>query len=257
MSTPWRNVGRAPGAGQLSNLSSSTTDRPSFFRVAEASPTVAALIRDAEAHIHAMLPATPSVVGESMTTAALARVTSGNVEVRLLHGRWASVGAWRQHEPTGERDERIQRRIVDDVCRPLLLIDRSVAFLARGGFTRDGLLVSEPLVVANLAAAFEQIWLVADVFVPQAVVPPRGATRDRAILRLMRAGASDASAARVMGVSIRTYHRHVADLMKRLGATTRFQAGSLAAERGWFRSSAAPSADRRSAGGSVEKPSGP
>lgn len=37
-----------------------------------------------------------------------------------------------------------------------------------------------------------------------------------------------------VNVSLRKYRAHVADLMSRLGAATRFQAGMLAKERGWL-----------------------
>ncbi|MEU2593533.1 helix-turn-helix transcriptional regulator, partial [Streptomyces albidoflavus] len=36
-----------------------------------------------------------------------------------------------------------------------------------------------------------------------------------------------------LGVSVRTYRRHVADLMQLLGAASRAQAALLARERGW------------------------
>ncbi len=44
----------------------------------------------------------------------------------------------------------------------------------------------------------------------------------------------DESGARDLGISVRTYRKHVASLMPRLQATNRFQAALLARERGWF-----------------------
>lgn len=56
--------------------------------------------------------------------------------------------------------------------------------------------------------------------------------RDRNIVRLMAAGVSDVAIARQLGISSRTVERRVRMLMDRLNATTRFQAGVLAARQG-------------------------
>lgn len=53
-----------------------------------------------------------------------------------------------------------------------------------------------------------------------------------AALRFLNAGVIDEVAARRLSVSTRTYRRHVADVMSRLNATTRFQLGARAAELG-------------------------
>lgn len=56
--------------------------------------------------------------------------------------------------------------------------------------------------------------------------------RDRNILRLMAGGVSDAAIARQLGISSRTVERRIRVLLDRLNATTRFQAGVLAARQG-------------------------
>lgn len=45
------------------------------------------------------------------------------------------------------------------------------------------------------------------------------------VLFLLQMGYKDETAARILGLSVRTYRRHVAILMERLGVTSRFQAG--------------------------------
>lgn len=50
------------------------------------------------------------------------------------------------------------------------------------------------------------------------------------ILERLYAGCTDAVAARDMQVSLRTYRRHVAEIMRDLGVNSRFQAGVRAAE---------------------------
>ncbi|WP_328322469.1 helix-turn-helix transcriptional regulator [Streptomyces sp. NBC_00388] len=51
-------------------------------------------------------------------------------------------------------------------------------------------------------------------------------------LHTLGQGYTDARAARELGLSVRTYRRYVADLMGRLRATSRFQAGMRAAQSG-------------------------
>lgn len=53
------------------------------------------------------------------------------------------------------------------------------------------------------------------------------------VLGYLAAGVKDETAAREMSVSLRTYRRYVATLMGELNATSRFQAGAMAAQRGW------------------------
>jgi DNA-binding CsgD family transcriptional regulator len=58
--------------------------------------------------------------------------------------------------------------------------------------------------------------------------------RERTILTMMAAGATDTAIARRLGLSQRTVLRQVTYLCRRLGAHTRFQAGMQAARRGWI-----------------------
>jgi DNA-binding CsgD family transcriptional regulator len=90
-------------------------------------------------------------------------------------------------------------------------------------------------VVTTAVELFERVW--ADA------VPLGRATgaqddepddRERELLALLLSGCTDQSAAYKLGISVRTVRRMVADLMERLGARSRFQAGARAAERGWI-----------------------
>ncbi len=56
----------------------------------------------------------------------------------------------------------------------------------------------------------------------------------RFLLQQLAVGAHDEQIARKLGISLRTVRRRVADLMRELGADTRFQAGVEAARRGWL-----------------------
>ncbi|MFG2718811.1 LuxR family transcriptional regulator [Streptomyces sp. NPDC048416] len=52
------------------------------------------------------------------------------------------------------------------------------------------------------------------------------------ILRCLYEGHTDEAAARELSVSVRTYRRHVAEIIRSLGASSRFQAGAQAVESG-------------------------
>ncbi|MFI6944239.1 LuxR C-terminal-related transcriptional regulator [Streptomyces sp. NPDC050418] len=100
------------------------------------------------------------------------------------------------------------------------------------------LVVRQPGVVANTVAWFEQVWdtageLPADDGPASAGRPALSAT-ERKVLDALARMDKDEAAARELGVSLRTFRRYVADLMLRLGAANRFQAGLLAKERGWI-----------------------
>ncbi|MET7679216.1 helix-turn-helix transcriptional regulator [Streptomyces sp. NPDC005423] len=58
--------------------------------------------------------------------------------------------------------------------------------------------------------------------------------RERQVLELLAAGHLDESIARQLNISIRTCRRIIASLMDRLEARSRFQAGVIAAARGWM-----------------------
>ncbi|MCP2323144.1 DNA-binding CsgD family transcriptional regulator [Hamadaea flava] len=58
--------------------------------------------------------------------------------------------------------------------------------------------------------------------------------RERDLMTLLYTGHTDESAAMKLGISVRTVRRMVADIMNRLGARSRFQAGAKAAGQGWL-----------------------
>ncbi|TVP38781.1 LuxR family transcriptional regulator [Streptomyces griseus subsp. griseus] len=63
---------------------------------------------------------------------------------------------------------------------------------------------------------------------------PRPSGIERRVLMSMCTVGKDEAGARRLGVSVRTYRRHVADLMQTLGAASRARAALLARERGWI-----------------------
>lgn len=92
--------------------------------------------------------------------------------------------------------------------------------------------ITSPETVALLTAWFEHMWKGSAALHPPAT---EGLSQqERKILRLLASGATDEATAARLGTSARSVRRVVAGVMCRLGARSRFQAGRLAAHRGWL-----------------------
>ncbi|KJK43431.1 hypothetical protein UK23_33215 [Lentzea aerocolonigenes] len=111
--------------------------------------------------------------------------------------------------------------VVVDGAHAVLASDQTVAVFA---------LTS---VVTTTAELFERLWRTATPFTDRPHATGLTA-RERDLLVLLNIGCTDESAAARLDVSVRTVRRMVADLMNRLGARSRFQAGAKAADRGWL-----------------------
>ncbi|MGI5236592.1 LuxR C-terminal-related transcriptional regulator [Dactylosporangium sp. CA-139066] len=119
----------------------------------------------------------------------------------------------------------------------MLVSDRSTAIVPIDpADTRAGVLVLTGRgVVASLVALFEQVWNTAVPLGASKARDRQGVTaQERELLNLLAQGHTDESAAKRLGVSERTCRRMMADLMERLGARSRFEAGLLAAREGWL-----------------------
>jgi DNA-binding CsgD family transcriptional regulator len=119
-----------------------------------------------------------------------------------------------------------------------LVIDREVALLPIPGTDphQPGLaVVREPNVIAWVMASFEQMWAEAQPLEDALSRRQDEAEMDQtrlAILRLMAEGEKDEAISRRLSISVRTCRRQIADYMTQVGATSRFQAGVIAARSG-------------------------
>jgi DNA-binding CsgD family transcriptional regulator/sugar-specific transcriptional regulator TrmB len=130
----------------------------------------------------------------------------------------------------------------------LVICDGQVALIpAAPERPQAALRIGEPALVAVLCAVFENNW---DTATPLGVpISADGRTGlapgEQALLRLMAAGLTDEAAAKRLGVSLRTVRRQIQALMTRLQATSRFQAGHNAAQRGWLSGTSDPGSSGR------------
>jgi DNA-binding CsgD family transcriptional regulator len=131
-------------------------------------------------------------------------------------------------------------RLTDAPTASLILYDASVAVvpIATGHPERGALVVRESGLVCGFTQLFESLWSGAqDCLLADS--RPDGTERalnerDAEILQMLAAGQTDEAAARALNMSARHVRRHVASLMARLGAPSRFQAGVEAVRRGWL-----------------------
>jgi len=120
-----------------------------------------------------------------------------------------------------------------------LVVDRTIALLPTPTTDpgRPGLaVVREPNVVSWVVATFEQMWAesspLEDVIDKQQHDDTELDQTRAAILRLMAEGEKDEAISRRLSISVRTCRRHIADYMAHVGASSRFQAGVIAARAG-------------------------
>ncbi|QES48886.1 helix-turn-helix transcriptional regulator [Streptomyces venezuelae] len=120
----------------------------------------------------------------------------------------------------------------------LLVFDREVAVVpVDPANTKLGALCTrEPGIVATMTALFDQTWHTAvPLGADQTQETGTGLTPgEKELLNLLAGGLTDEAAGKRLGLSLRTVRRQMAALMERLGASSRFEAGLKAAQRGWL-----------------------
>ncbi|GGQ79062.1 LuxR C-terminal-related transcriptional regulator [Streptomyces althioticus] len=121
----------------------------------------------------------------------------------------------------------------------LLIVDTTTAVVAGlpGQKGPSALLFHSAPVVLAMRALFEAYWEHATPFHQQTSCKDEseGLTpQERKLLQLLATGLTDEAVARTLGIGVRTERRMMAELMERLGASSRFEAGVQAARRQWI-----------------------
>jgi DNA-binding CsgD family transcriptional regulator len=132
-----------------------------------------------------------------------------------------------------------QARVTESVPVKMFIADDQLGLipLEVGGSAESGLIIRASSMLDTLIALFELVWeravaIHADGELPAAAEGP--SEDEAALLGLLAAGLTDAAIARHLGTHPRTVQRRVRELLGRLGAGTRFQAGLQAVRRGWL-----------------------
>ena len=132
-----------------------------------------------------------------------------------------------------------QARLTEDVPVKMFIADNRLGLipLEVAGSADASLLIHASSMLDTLIALFDLVW---ERAIPihadgELSAPGQGPGDDEsALLGLLAAGLTDSAIARHLGTHPRTVQRRVRDLLDRLGAGTRFQAGIQAARRGWL-----------------------
>ncbi|HWK93393.1 MAG TPA: helix-turn-helix domain-containing protein [Luteimicrobium sp.] len=200
---------------------------------------VSEVLRGAQHEVLAF-DAPPYVAAEPNAPVAEVEVLARGVRVRAVYatevlsveGRTENI-----HEVVALGE---QARIVPHVPLKMVVVDGATAVIpltdSEEGTRTAAVVVRRSRLCDALVELFEATWSQgAPLF-----GPPAGETDgelsavDRELLALLAAGLKDEAVGRQLGLSERTVRRHIADLVTRLGATSRFQAGAQAVRRGWI-----------------------
>ncbi|MFD3920164.1 helix-turn-helix transcriptional regulator [Streptomyces sp. NPDC058595] len=133
-----------------------------------------------------------------------------------------------------------QIRVAENITERILVYDGRTALVPVDpqNTARGALLAHKSGLVSNIIALFEKIWTQADdllTVTKEATDAVEGLSEiEQQVLISMCTVGKDEAGARELGISVRTYRRHVADLLQSLGAASRAQGALRARERGWI-----------------------
>ncbi|WP_436844990.1 helix-turn-helix transcriptional regulator [Streptomyces roseoverticillatus] len=162
-------------------------------------------------------------------------VTIRNVVLKEALGHPPTVAYLRELTAQGARI-----RVAPDISERILVYDRHTALVPADpdDTSRGALVAREAGLVANILALFEKIWDQATDLTALIEESAEGAAGlsavEQSVLESMCRVGKDEIGARDLGISVRTYRRHVADLLRVLNASSRAHAALLARERGWI-----------------------
>jgi DNA-binding CsgD family transcriptional regulator len=132
-----------------------------------------------------------------------------------------------------------QARVTESVPVKMFIADDQVGLipLEVEGSAESSLIIRASSMLDTLIALFELVWeravaIHADGDLPSGESGPTG--DESALLGLLAVGLTDGAMARHLGTHPRTVQRRVRELLDRLDAGTRFQAGLQAVRRGWL-----------------------
>ncbi|WP_258534470.1 helix-turn-helix transcriptional regulator [Streptomyces sp. PT12] len=182
--------------------------------------------------------------GGGQSEAAIGAATPLDLELlgRGIRIRSLFQHSARRHRPTVHYAELITAagarvRSAGVLPSRMQIYDRSCAVLPLDPHdtAAGAALVRDPSVLGFLCQLFDQCWDEGVEFTEQeAEQGPEPTGLEREVLMLLAAGRTNDEIAERLGLAQRSISRLVAQLMDRLDATNRFQAGVRAAARGWL-----------------------
>jgi DNA-binding CsgD family transcriptional regulator len=204
-------------------------NRPTGFHQVPAQDGIATLLANAQDSVIAMSTLTPS--GPAFGP----RDVRPGIRYRAIYPDTARTAPTLCRHLGAMSLAGVAVRTVPLVPMNALIIDNSIAVLPADTTNGSVAVLRLNSVVTTATELFERVWPdavpLADCDVP---IDTDLSGREKEMLRLLSLGATDEFAAAQLGISVRTVRRMVAQIMNRLGARSRFQAGMKAADRGWL-----------------------
>jgi DNA-binding CsgD family transcriptional regulator/sugar-specific transcriptional regulator TrmB len=199
---------------------------------------LAVLTREVTEEFLAFAPGGPQTA-ENM---AASRPLNQDLLERGVRMRTLYLDSVRSHRPTVEHATWLaglggQVRTVPSLPTRMILMDRRIAMISvSSDDTAAGAVVlTGQGTLTLLYALFETTWESAQPLGEVVPVDPHGLTAQQtAALRLLAEGHTDEAIAKRLGVSHRTARRIASELMDRLDARSRFEAGVRAVQQGWL-----------------------
>jgi DNA-binding CsgD family transcriptional regulator len=236
--------GDGNGIAELSewmDLARMSTDGPAAEVVTEAHDVSNTMVNSVAACHGELLALTPDrgcARSDPRIRMATLHSASRGIDTRAIFDHRALRDRRGRRSLSQLRDAGAHLRVASTVPGPALVIDRERALLPVPMPDASALvglvIVQDFAVLAWVMSCFEQLWL--DAAPITDLLGPHGsgdADHTRvAILRLLAEGEKDEAISRRLSVSVRTCRRHIAEYMAQVGASSRFQAGVIAARSG-------------------------
>ena len=128
----------------------------------------------------------------------------------------------------------IEIRVTPDAGTDLAVVDGHTALIHDPAAGHKLLVLRHPALVGLLGTLLDHTWRGAEPLADHtaALAARRNCPTTEQILRQLAYGSTDDAAARRLSMSVRTFRRHVADIMRDIDARSRFQAGIRLAQLG-------------------------
>jgi sugar-specific transcriptional regulator TrmB len=172
---------------------------------------------------HGKRPASALAEANQRDIDALAR----GVKMRTLYQHSARQSPGTREYVKTVTDHGAEVRTLDEFFNRLIVFDRKLALIPGSADHAVAVAIHSPSIVAYLVDVFDRAWERAMPFDASGEDVRRSIAEDvRAMtLRMLTEGHSDASSAKRMGISARTYASYIATLKDEFGVQTRFQLG--------------------------------
>jgi DNA-binding CsgD family transcriptional regulator len=240
----------APRLGEQHRRARTGRDAASLIEVITGAEAVARcgqqLFRRAEEQIRGIdaPPYAQSSDGQRVNSSLAIGGWGDGVRIRFIHGRGAldEAGTAARVEADIAAGEEV--RFLPTAPLKMIIADDQAALipLVTTPQVLDSCILVRPSSLLDaLSTLFETLWAQAQPYLPDRADGNEFVSQEeRRIISLLGVGLSDEAIGRQLGIGYRTVQRRVQALLARLGATSRFQAGVLAASRGWWNPQAGP-----------------